>query len=183
MQRDTSAINATFARRARHRRHFRDIGDTSATCARFRRTFPRLSAIGRLTSQCVFPCPTKFPGMHFSIYHLFQHRTMIIFTGYTLLHFFTSLYTLHTGPITTIHQLPSPHFYHVLNNTLQALVVVSSSGHIRISVRILMSLSRYHSHTAFAQFRFSTRNFPALRAPIAPLFPRFRLITRFAHSP
>ncbi|KAG1842631.1 hypothetical protein DFJ58DRAFT_731953 [Suillus subalutaceus] len=43
--------------------------------------------------------------------------------------------------------------------------------------------SHYRSHTAFTQFRFSTRDFPALRAPIAPLFLRFRLITRFAHSP
>jgi hypothetical protein len=97
MQRNTSAINATFARRARLRRRMRDIGDTCATCARFRRTFPRLSAIGRLTSHCVFPCPTKFPGVYFSIYHLFQHRTMFIFTLhslYTFLQHFTDYHII-----------------------------------------------------------------------------------------
>jgi hypothetical protein len=193
MQHDYSAINATFTRHAQLRQHFHDIGDTCATCARFRRIFPRLSAIGRLTSCSVFPCPTKFPGMHFSIYHLFHYRTMFIDTWYT---FFTSLY--HTTfyhyhhqqtPITFYHhhhtQLSSTSFYYVLNISSQALVAVSSSGYLCISHLISISehilTSRYH--TAFAQFRFSTRDFPALRAPIAPLFPRFRLIARFALSP
>jgi hypothetical protein len=178
MQRNTCAINATFARRALLRRHFRDIGDTCATCERFRRTFPRLSAIGRLTSQCVFPCPTKFPGMHFSIYHLFQHRTMFIFTWYT---FFT-LHHHHLPPSYTVTIFEF--FYYVLNKSSQTLVAVSSSGYIcishpiRISVHVLTS--RYRSHTAFTQFRFLTRDFPALRAFPLELSP---VDTRFLRFP
>jgi hypothetical protein len=127
--------------------------------ARFRRTSPRLSAIGRLTSQCVFPCPTKFPGVYFSIYHLLHYCTMFIFTLHSLYTFNTTHYLL--PPSTTItYHYQVPHFYHVLNKSSQALVAVSSSGHIRISVYVLTS--RYRSHPAFAQFRFTTRDFPAL---------------------
>jgi hypothetical protein len=93
-------------------------------------------------------------------------------------HFHFTLHIIFTLP--SSYTLSSTSFYHVLNNTLQALVAVSSSGHIRISRLISISVhiltSRYRSHTAFAQFRFSTRDFPALRASIAPLFPRFRLL-------
>jgi hypothetical protein len=46
---------------------------------------------------------------------------------------FTSLYTLLPLPSTTILLHTTTSFYHVLNNTSQALVAVSSSGHIRIA--------------------------------------------------
>jgi hypothetical protein len=109
---------------------------------------------------------------------------MFIFTLHLHLDIFHFTLPLNTGPFTITYHYQVPHFYHVLNKSSQALAAVSSSGHIRISCLIRISvhvlMSRYHSHTAFAQFRFSTRDFPALRAPIAPLFPRFRLIARHA---
>jgi hypothetical protein len=130
MQRDTSAINATFARRARHRRHFRDIGDSSATCAHFRRNFPAPKRYRAPDFPLCFPMSNQVPRcvfLHLSFistsYHVYFH----------LVHIFTYHFTL---PGTFYHhhyQLPSPSFYYVLNNTSQALVAVSSSGHIRIA--------------------------------------------------
>jgi hypothetical protein len=164
-------------------RRSRDIGNTNATCACLRRIFPCLSAIGGLTSQSVFSCPTKFPGMHFSIYHLFQYCTMFIFTWYT---FYNTLLPSTTPFTTIILQLPSTSFYYVLNNTSQALVAVSSCGHIHISVHVLTSLSLaiacipLSPSSAFQRATFphlspyrAPRAFPLELSPVDTCFLRF----------
>jgi hypothetical protein len=86
-----------------------------------------------LQCVCMHQSRTKFPGMHFSIYHLFHYHTMFIFTWYTLIHTTITFYHHHTS---YHHRV----FTYVLNKTLQALVAVSSSGHICISVHVLTSL-------------------------------------------
>jgi hypothetical protein len=144
MQRNTSAINAMFARRARRarlRRHKRDIGDTCATCVRLRRIFPRLSALWRLTSWSISHVQPSSQVCISPFIIYFQHRTMFIFT--------TLHITLYT-PSTIISLLRV--FYHVLNISSQALVAVSSSGHICIAPHVLTPqqasvLSAYHFHS------------------------------------